>query len=140
MTGNAKMRVCDYTKHMHILQMKASTLIITILWMLQLGEGKTGNYLNGNECLEITEENKAECDEKCAHKICLEERYKKDEEDCYNKHISQIPADELTFIKEKPTKHTKQLRKYFAILAKDPKRMQPEVPKTMLRSSEQYFP
>ena len=110
--------------------MKASTLIITILWMLPLGEGKTGNYLNGNECLEVTEENKAECDEKCAHKICLEERYKKDEEDCYNRHISQIPADELTFIKEKPTKHTKQLRKYFAILAKDPKRMQPGAPKT----------
>ena len=82
------------------------------------------------ECLAITEETKAECDEKCAHKICLEERYKEDEEKCYNQYISQIPADELEFIKEKPTKHTKQLRKYFAILAKDPKKMQPEAPKT----------
>ena len=82
------------------------------------------------ECLAITEETKAECDDKCAHKVCLEDRYKKDEEDCYNQYISQIPADELEFIKEKPTKHTKQLRKYFAILAKDPKKMQPEAPKT----------
>ena len=98
--------------------------------MLQLGEGKTGEYLNGMECLAITEETKAECDDKCAHKVCLEDRYKKDEEDCYNQYISQIPADELEFIKEKPTKHTKQLRKYFAILAKDPKKMQPEAPKT----------
>ena len=112
------------------LQMKAITLILNILWMLQLGEGKTGNYLNGLECLAITEETKADCDDRCAHKICLEDRYRKDEEDCYDKHISQIPADELMFIKEKPTKHTKQLRKYFAILAKDPKKMQPEVPKT----------
>ena len=98
--------------------------------MLQLGEGKTGEYLNGMECLAITEETKAECDDKCAHKVCLEDRYKKDEEDCYNQYISQIPADELEFIKENPTKHTKQLRKYFAILAKDPKKMQPEAPKT----------
>ena len=105
-----------------LLQMKAITLILNILWMLRLGEGKTGNYLNGNECLKITEQNKIECDVKCAHKICLEDRYKKDEEACYDKHISQIPADELEFIKEKPTKHTKQLRKYFAILAKDPKK------------------
>ena len=82
------------------------------------------------ECLAITEETKAECDDKCAHKVCLEDRYKKDEESCYNQYISQIPADELEFIKENPTKHTKQLRKYFAILAKDPKKMQPEVPKT----------
>ena len=110
--------------------MKAITLILNILWMLQLGEGKTGEYLNGMECLAITEETKAECDDKCAHKVCLEDRYKKDEEDCYNQYISQIPADELEFIKEKPTKHTKQLRKYFAILAKDPKKMQPEAPKT----------
>ena len=110
--------------------MKAITLILNILWILQLGEGKTGEYLNGMECLAITEETKAECDEKCAHKICLEERYKEDEEKCYNQYISQIPADELEFIKEKPTKHTKQLRKYFAILAKDPKKMQPEAPKT----------
>ena len=113
-----------------LLQMKAITLILNILWMLQLGEGKTGNYLNGNECLKITEQNKAECDERCAHKICLEDRYKKDEEACYDKHISQIPADELEFIKEKPTKHTKQLRKYFAILAKDPTKMKPTTPKT----------
>ena len=110
--------------------MKAITLILNILWMLQLGEGKTGEYLNGMECLAITEETKAECDDKCAHKVCLEDRYKKDEEDCYNQYISQIPADELEFIKENPTKHTKQLRKYFAILAKDPKKMQPEAPKT----------
>ena len=97
--------------------------------MLQLGEGKTGEYLNGMECLAITEETKAECDDKCAHKVCLDDRYKRDEEDCYNQYISQIPADELEFIKKKPTKHTKQLRKYFAILAKDPKKMQPEAPK-----------
>ena len=49
-----------------LLQMKAITLKITILWMLHLGEGKTGNFLNGNECLAITEQNKAECDNKCA--------------------------------------------------------------------------
>ena len=110
--------------------MKAITSTLLILWMLQLGEGKTGNFLNGNECLGMTEEKKAECDAQCAHRICLKDRYQKDEQACYDTYISQIPADELEFLREKPTKHTKQLRKYFAVLAKDPKKMQPEVPKT----------
>ena len=97
--------------------------------MKNAGGTKTGNYLNGQECLDMTEENKEECDERCAHKICLTDRFEKGEHACYDEHIESLPADELKFLMEESTKQTKQFRKYFAVMAKNPAKLKPETPK-----------
>ena len=104
-------------------------LILVILLMNDLGETKTGKYLNGKECLDITEDNKAECDERCAHKICLTDRFEKDEQACYDEHTESLPEDELKFLMEQSTKQTRQLRRYFAVMMKNPAKLKPEAPK-----------
>ena len=109
--------------------MKLITLILVILLMYDLAETKTGKYLNGRECLEMTEENKGECDERCAHKICLADRFEKDEQACYDEYTESLPEDELKFLMEKSTKQTSQLRRYFAVMMKNPAKVKPEAPK-----------
>ena len=100
-------------------------LLEAILWVTMT----TVNTLTDKECSAIKAGEAEQCEEDCANRICMRDRYEKNEQLCYNQHIGSLPADELEIMEKKPFEQVRTIRKYLAILEKSPEKIPSRITK-----------
>lgn len=74
--------------------------------------GTTGALLNGQECIDLTEDQANRCDDLCANQICIRKRFEDSESKCYQRFITNLPNDEIDEMLKAPSKQPLVLRKY----------------------------
>ena len=100
-------------------------LLEAILWVTMT----TVKTLTDIECRSLKPGEAEQCEENCANKISMRDRYEKGEQLCYNQQIGSLPADELEIMEKKPFEQVRTIRKYLAILEKSPEKIPSRITK-----------
>ena len=106
-------------------QKRMQALLAAILWV------KMTNIhgLTDKECRSLKPGEAEQCNEDCSNRICMRDRYEKNEQLCYNQQIGSLPADELEMMEKNPFEQVRTIRKYLAILEKNPDKIPSRVTK-----------